>query len=180
MDQNPAEESSERKNNEYLAEYNSLRSEIVTRIGIRNSIVFGTLTFAGVLLSLGLQTPMLAVIYTIISMLLAAAWVQSDVMISEIGRYIRNRIEKESVGLNWETFRQECRLREVKSAKIRPSVVFSTSGIFISTQMVALFIALSQFLTFNTMDWILCGVAVICSAVTANFFRIAYKQDTFE
>jgi len=49
-----------------LAEYNTLRAEILKRIEIRNAIVFGTLTFAGVLLSLGLAKPSLPLIYVII------------------------------------------------------------------------------------------------------------------
>ena len=115
--------------NEYMAEYNTLRSEIVRRIEIRNSIVFGVLTFAGVLLSFGLEIPTLAIIYTIISMFLAAAWVQSDVMISGIGCYIREKIEPDARGLNWETYRQQARLEDSQRRGIHPSVVFSTSGI---------------------------------------------------
>jgi hypothetical protein len=163
--------------NEYMAEYNTLRSEIVRRIEIRNSIVFGVLTFAGVLLSFGLEIPTLAIIYIIISMFLAAAWVQSDVMVSNIGCYIREKIEPDTQGLNWETYRQQARMEDAQRRSIQPSVVFSTSGIFFITQTIALVIAFSNVRSFSLLDWALSIVAVFCELLTIYFFIFASREN---
>jgi hypothetical protein len=45
------------KINGLLAEYNALRSEILKRIELRNSILFGTLTFAGVIIRIWFGNP---------------------------------------------------------------------------------------------------------------------------
>ncbi len=163
--------------NECLQEYNALRAEIIKRMEIRNSIVFGTLTFASALMGFGLNTPALALIYIIISMFLAAAWVQSDVMISQTGRYIRENIEKYAPGLRWESTRAARRTEEKSSGGIRPSVVFSTSGIFILTQNVALIIAMLKIRSFGLLDWILCAIALVCEILTIYFFRVASRSD---
>ena len=117
--------------NGLLAEYNALRAEILKRIELRNSILFGTLTFAGVLLGFGLSTPTLALIYVIISAFLYAAWIHSDVVISDLGRYIRDNLENNQTGLSWETKRQREHLKSIKKKKFQPSIVFSTGGVFI-------------------------------------------------
>ncbi len=160
-----------------LAEYNALRSEILKRIDLRNSIQFGTLTFAGVLLGFGISTPTLALIYVIISSFLAAAWVQSDVVISDLGKYIRDRLENSQTGLHWETYRQQDRLASVQNKIIQPSVVFSTGGVFMVTQAVAILIAFSNIGSFALLEWTLSIVAVIGILTTIYFFRYASRQN---
>jgi amino acid transporter len=160
-----------------LAEYNALRSEILKRIELRNSIQFGTLSFAGVLLGFGIATPTLALIYVIIATFLAAAWVQSDVVISELGCYIREQLESSQIGLQWETHRQRERLAALRKKKFQPSVVFSTGGIFLVTQAVAILIAFSNIRQFTLLEWILSTIAVIGILVTAYFFQYASRQN---
>jgi hypothetical protein len=160
-----------------LAEYNALRAEILKRIELRNSIQFGTLTFAGVLLGFGIATPTLALIYVIISAFLAAAWVQSDVVISDLGRYIRDRLENPQTGLHWETQRQQDRLASAQNKKFQPSVVFSTGGVFLVTQAVAVLIAFSNVRAFTPLEWILSAVGVIGILSTIYFFQYASRQN---
>ncbi|MFZ5857514.1 MAG: hypothetical protein ACOYZ6_11840 [Chloroflexota bacterium] len=160
-----------------LAEYNALRSEILKRIELRNSIMFGTLTFAGVLLGFGLTTPSLALIYVIISMFLAAAWVQSDVIVSNIGHYIREKLETPQTGLRWETQRQKERAASGKKNAFRPSAVFSTGGVFLVTQAVAILIAFSNFRDFALLEWVLSTVAVGCFFLTFYFFQFASRKN---
>jgi hypothetical protein len=168
---------SESQRDGLLAEYNALRSEILKRIELRNSIMFGTLTFAGVLLGFGLTTPTLALIYVIISMFLAAAWVQSDVIISNIGRYILEKLETPQTGLRWETQRQKERTESSKRKTFQPSAVFSTGGVFLVTQAVAILIALSNLETFAILEWVLSAVAVICFFLTFYFFQFASRKN---
>jgi hypothetical protein len=177
MKKEPNEKISVSQRDGLLAEYNALRSEILKRIELRNSIMFGTLTFAGVLLSFGLTTPTLALIYVIISTFLAAAWVQSDVIISNIGHYIREKLENPENGLRWETFRQKERTAFAKKRVFQPSAVFSTGGIFLVTQAVAILIALSNLGNFALLEWVLCFVAVLCFFLTFYFFQFASRKN---
>jgi hypothetical protein len=177
MKKEPSGKISESQHDGLLAEYNALRSEILKRIELRNSILFGTLTFAGVLLGFGLTTPTLALIYVIISAFLAAAWVQSDVIISNIGHYIREKLETPENGLRWETFRQKERTVSARKKIFQPSAVFSTGGVFLVTQAVAILIALSNFGHFALLEWVLSAVAVICFFLTFYFFQFASRKN---
>ena len=163
-----------------IAEYNTLRAEILKRIDIRNSIVFGTLTFASGLMGFGLEIPSLAVIYVIISMFLAAAWVQSDLLISDIGCYIRENFEISGSGLRWETFRQECREQNISDKTLKPGMAFSSGGVFIVTQIIALAIAFSQVNIFTLLDWCLSAVALVCMFLTIYFFYMAARRNVFK
>jgi hypothetical protein len=163
--------------NGLIAEYNTLRAEILKRVELRNSIVFGPLTFAGVLLGFGLTTPILALLYIIISMFLAGAWVQNDVLVSELGRYIRDNLEHSQTGLRWETFRQQSRIATGRTQRLRPSIIFSTGGVFLITQSVALVIAFSKIQVFTLLEWFLSTVAIVCMLITIYFFRYSSRHN---
>lgn len=176
MNENPFNPLTDRQFSGVLAEYATLRDEIIKRMELRNSIVFGTLTFAGVLLSFGLNTPTLAFIYVIISMLLAAAWVHSDVVISELGRYIREHLENPEIGLNWETYRYESRLAEAKTKAFRPNIILSSGGVFLITQAVALLVAFVKCQSFALLEWILGGIAILCVLLTIYLFWFSGRR----
>jgi hypothetical protein len=159
-----------------LAEYNVLRAEILKRIEIRNSIVFGTLTFAGVLLGFGLSNAKLALIYPVISLFLAAAWVQNDVLISDLGRYIRDHLETSPIGLKWETHRQHTRVSKKRDWK-QPSAALSSGGVFFITQLVAMIVAISQYSAFTELEYILLFIAVLCVLFTIYYFRYSAKRN---
>ena len=110
-------------------------------------------------------------------MFLAAAWVQSDVLISDLGRYIREKLETPQTGLYWETQRQKDRLASMSSRRFRPSVVFSTVGVFLVTQAVAILIAFSNLHAFTPLEWVLGAVAIIAILLTIYFFQYASRQN---
>jgi hypothetical protein len=176
MNENPFDPLTDRQFGGVLAEYATLREEILKRMELRNSIVFGTLTFAGVLLSFGLNTPTLAFIYIVISMFLAAAWVHSDVVISELGCYIREHLESPETGLNWETCRYENRLVEAKTKTFRPNIILSSGGVFLITQAVALIVAFVKYQGFALLEWILGGVAILCMLLTMSLFWFSGRR----
>lgn len=171
MEEDPQESISEQPLPGRMAEYGTLRDEILRRMEMRNSIVFGTLTFTGALLGFGLETPALALLYPIIAMFLAAAWVQNDTVISNLGRYIRENLEDAQTGLRWETERQKNRLREAQSGKIYPSAIFSSEGVFLITQGMALLIGFANQPRFTILEWGLSAAAVICVLLTIAFFH---------
>jgi hypothetical protein len=67
-----------------LAEYQTLRNEILERIGIRHQIVSITLTICGVLLGFGLDKSEVALIYPMIAMFLAIGWAKNNVQIRQL------------------------------------------------------------------------------------------------
>ncbi|HEY9087911.1 MAG TPA: hypothetical protein VIO36_07065 [Anaerolineaceae bacterium] len=175
---NPMEDApATRKMEGLLAEYKTLRDEILRRVELRNTITFGTLTFAGALLSLGLENPSLPLIYVLISTFLAAAWVQCDTLISWLGQYIRENLECPENGLRWETFRHANRVEQAKKKEFRPTAVFSSGGVFLITQAVALLIALSQMAAFTALEWALGALAVAGLVLTAFFFRLSSRSE---
>jgi hypothetical protein len=161
-----------------ITEYNALRSEILRRIDLGNTIIIGTLTFAGVMFGLGITNPILALLYIIISMFLAAAWVQSDVVISQIGRYIRENIERADIGLHWETYLQKTRKEASNQRwKLQPSAIFSMGGVILFTQIVAIMIATSNYQNFTILEWLLSSVALICFFITIHFYRFSKRYE---
>jgi hypothetical protein len=167
----------DRQLNGLLAEYNALRTEIIKHIDIRNSILLGTLILAGVLMGLGLIDPMFALIYIIISVFLAAARFHSEAMISKTGRYIRQYLEYTLPGLYWETKLYEEFIPTRKINKFMPDFLFSTRGVFLITQAVALVIALSNIDAFTFLEWSLSGIALICIICTFLFFQTSNKGE---
>jgi hypothetical protein len=109
---------SENKNEIFLSnlsidiQYNSLREEILTRIKLRQQLLFFSLALASALLGFLEKLPIAAFLYPIFSTFVALSWIQNDNRIGELGSYIREYIEnckkdnkedKIIVGLGWET-----------------------------------------------------------------------------
>lgn len=88
---------------EILAEYAALRSELLQRIDMRQQMLTFTLVGAGTLLTIGLQSAAILLVYPILAMFLALVWVQHDTRIGEIGEYIRVEIETRIEGIKWDT-----------------------------------------------------------------------------
>ena len=82
-----------------LAEYATLRAEILKRFEVHFQLVSLTVIAAGTLLFAALQSPnrrlgaVLVLSYPFLAFLLASAWGHSDRRIAQLGAYIRARIE---------------------------------------------------------------------------------------
>jgi hypothetical protein len=84
-----------------LAEYATLRAEILKRFEVHFQVVSLTIIAAGTLLFAALQSPdrrvgaVLVLSYPFLAFLLGSAWGHSDRRIAQLGAYIRERIEPE-------------------------------------------------------------------------------------
>ncbi|MGA1870953.1 MAG: hypothetical protein ACMUJM_20645 [bacterium] len=101
---------------EILAEYAALRNEIIKRMEIRNYLMTFAVAAAGTLLTFGNQKdiPVLVMlIFPIFSVLLAFAWMNNDMHINNLGKYIKNHIESTSgiKGINWQNYKNELKKR---------------------------------------------------------------------
>ncbi|MCC6613686.1 MAG: hypothetical protein IT320_09430 [Anaerolineae bacterium] len=121
-----------------MAEYGTLRQEILKRIELRQQLVSMTLTLAAVFLGVGLGTGTIALIYPVLAALLALAWRQNDFRTRRAAEYIREHHEKRLKGLGWETYCQEQR-RDWRH------VVMAHGGVFLVTQMLAVLVGIFSY-----------------------------------
>jgi hypothetical protein len=151
-------------------EYNSLRSEILKRIELRQQIISITLTLAGIFLSFGLTTDTVALIYPPLAAFLSIAWAQNDFRIRDLATYIRENLETAPIGLGYETYVQEARTKN-KRLGARRFVVISHTGIFVFTQLMAVGIELlkSMPIILTPLEWILLGIDLISILVVISF-----------
>lgn len=126
-------------------EYMSLREESLRRIDGRQQILSVTLTLAGAFLGIGWGTggAMALLIYPPLAALLAASWVQNEVRIGAISKYIREHLESAIPGLGWERFNREY----ISKSRFMgfPIDIISIGGIFVLTQGLALFLSAFRF-----------------------------------
>jgi hypothetical protein len=151
-----------------LAEYNTLRDEILRRIEAQEKAISLTLLIFGTILGFGLQnhSPLIILLYPIISTFLASIWVYNTVSIKKVALYIKdeieNKIDKKNMG--WES-RTNILYR-------RPLAFFlslAIYGVFLGTPISAIFVVLLIFSLPISLTEIfllllaLCGI--ICSGV---------------
>ncbi len=156
-------------------EYNALRAEILKRIELRNQIVLGSLTLAGLALSLGANVPTIALVYPLISVFLAAAWVQNDLAIKRIGKYIREQLEPKVDGLNWQTYLHTAAESMTSVMGLRFNIL-AAGGVFLVTQLVSLLVGPLKVTAFSIVDWALGVIAILCSVVTVLLIHRAAKH----
>jgi hypothetical protein len=146
---------------EMSLEYTALRNEILKRIEMRQQLISMTLAIAGVFLGVGVTTGVVPLIYPPLAAFLALGWVQNDLRIAQIGRYIRERLEPTVPDLAWETYSQE--RREHDPWRWRFTVV-SHIGVFVVTQLMAIGIGWARF-TATPLEWSLLGLDIAAVVV---------------
>lgn len=124
-----------------LAEYTSLRDELLKRIDFQHQILALTLVGAGTFLTVGTQasTPDLLLIYPILVLFLATGWYQHNLRVYRIETYIRTKIESRVPGAGWE----QARVNKTGEVKLSATVWFAR-GVFVGTQIVTLIAAFSK------------------------------------
>jgi hypothetical protein len=124
-----------------LAEYNTLRDEILRRIDTMNQINALALIAPGTILAYGLQSQnaTILLLYPILALFLAVAWSINDRRCRELGYYIHTQIETrfEKSCMGWEHFMD---LIRVKHKFFDMDNVLATSGIFLGTEGVAILV----------------------------------------
>lgn len=124
-----------------LAEYATLRAEILKRFEVHFQLVSLVIIAAGTLLFAGIQSSdrrvgaVLLLSYPYLAFLLAGVWGHSDRRIRQLGEYIRLRIEprfgKDGQGrqrMEWESYQAK--------SQVRPRLYrFAMSWIFVGTEL---------------------------------------------
>jgi hypothetical protein len=170
-------EISEREQTNILAEYQTLRDDILKRIEFRYQLINLVLVVAGTFLTVGLQfdnSATILLVYPILALFLAAGWAHNGVVMVKIGRYIRDNIEPKLAGLNWQTFTEKS-FPQLSSFSILGPI--STSGLIFTSQLLALILAIIKF-TGTLTEWgllILSSLALLITGIllwqVANFRR---------
>jgi len=120
---------------ELLAEYASLRTEILKRIEIRHQLNFILLTATAAILGVVTTANNFAVamILPILVLFIAMSWVQNDYRVGQLGAHIRDYIEGPLRTISWETKIQEKRDERRGHWHWRRTVV-AQAGVFILIQ----------------------------------------------
>lgn len=125
-----------------LAEYSSLRSELLKHRDYQHQAIQLAFVAAGTFLSLNSRVgtqPILLLAYPILALFLSLGWTSSAIRINRITLYISENIEKRVSGGGWEHFLHS-KTRDIK----RSMNVFYARGAFIGTQLIAILLALPQ------------------------------------
>jgi len=146
-----------------VAEYNALREDILKSKDLQHQITSVALIALGTLLPIGLQTKNASIIliYPIMGLFLAAAWLSHSHAVHKVASYIQKRIELK-VGVNnigWEHYIRE---------NIEPYLVIGflgTRAIFIATELLAIIVGIS-IAKFNVTENVLLVASVLSTALT--------------
>ena len=149
-----------------LAEYEALRAEILKRTEIQHQLISLALIATGTFLTIGSATATLA--YPILAIFLAAAWIQSDVRIGQLGAYIKKRIEERLFGSNlgWEHFYTS--LHDMP--RLGSLAHLASRGVFVGTQILTVFVSLLMN-SFPTEDIVLLLVDSFVIVLTIFLLR---------
>lgn len=153
------------RRSEILAEYNALRGEILNRFGERHQILTFSIAILGAILTLSKDaTGVVLLAYPILSTFLAIGWSHADYRIAEIAKYIRDEIEPQVPGIQWERTLSEKRRTKSIKRHFRPAEL-SAAGIFVGTEILSLGLAYPK-LTMNTQETVLLLLDVVGIVVT--------------
>jgi hypothetical protein len=163
-----------------IAEFISLREEILKRTEFQFQIVGLTLLIAGTFFTLGVQSSVSSqtlAVYPILAFFLAVFWAHNYVGTIEAGAYIRYMYEKHlSIG-GWETFNY--RIFSVENPKRRSRLfrislnTLAARGVFIITQLLTLALS-AVHSSFSNTDLVLLGSDAL--AIIATFFAIRNRR----
>ena len=118
-------------------EYAALRSEILKRIELRHQLISITLTIAGAFFAVGVSTALVTLVYPPLATFLALSWVQNDLRVGMMGKYIREHYKS-----SWEIYIDQHRAEGIGSWRVS---FLSHGCIFLVTQVIAISIGLFRF-----------------------------------
>ena len=146
-----------------LAEYNSLKAEILKRIEIRHQLTSLALIAPGTIIAVGFQikNAFFILSYPILACLLAAVWLANTRAYHEVSNYIRTQIEPKlgSANLRWQQVHYNTR------HPFRLVGFLGSGAIFIFTELLAI-LAGSTLGGLNVPEIILLIFAIISVLLT--------------
>jgi hypothetical protein len=154
---------SERENAFLLAQYTSLREEVLKRIELQHQIVLGALVAVGTILTVGATESSILLVYPFLALFLALAWSQNDHRNRQITQYLAACEERflSDASIGWEHRRSSSRLWIFGSRK-----VFAARGIFIGSQVLTLLLYWIKTSTISSDETFLLAAGVLVTLVT--------------
>lgn len=143
-----------------LAEYPTLRDEILKRTDIQHQLISLALIATGTFLAIESVTVKLA--YPFLALFLSFAWVQNDIRIRQLGTYISEKIEGRFGNIGWEHFLTPMR----DWGKIGNLAYFASLGILCGTQILIIILVSPQITSFTTLDKVLLCVDGLVTILT--------------
>ena len=134
-----------------LAEYNTLRQEVLERIKLRQQIIAATLILSAGLLSVGINLPTVALIYPPLAAFLALAWAQNDYRVRDLSKYIQEFFECDSTRFGWEYYMEGQRNQSGPGAF--RVVVAAHGGLFLVTQFIAVGLGVASLADEMQLPW---------------------------
>ena len=156
-----------------IAQYTSVRDEIVKRIEIQHQLLSLALIAPGTVLGIGFQTrnASLMLLYPLLGMFLSAAWLSNSFAIYDIADYIQSEIQpRVGEGFKiWEDFRASIDTRHLAILHF-----LGTRGLFIGTGLLTLLagIALAKFDNSQTIYLIVGIVSIILTIILLSLPQI--------
>jgi hypothetical protein len=153
-----------------IAEFSSLREEILKRIEIQHQLITLALIATGTIIPLGIQSSTIIILaYPLLAMFISVAWSHSDRRIRHISAYIMC-IEDKLLGGNrgWEHM-QGLIVRE----RFGKRLLYASRGIFIGTQILSIVLALLQknIKNFSTGEYVLALLDIVSIIITVFLLR---------
>lgn len=146
-----------------VAEYESLRAEILKLIELQSQLVALAMIAFGTVVSVGFQSKSATIIFTypIISLLLAVYWLNFAHTTCRCAEYISERIEKRAGPryMGWENY---VRVRPLKKAKLG---YWGVRFIFMGSSAVAIVAGFSVGIQ-GLDDGVFCGVGIVMTVLT--------------
>jgi hypothetical protein len=179
-------EREEKLQDQLLAEYSALRSEIDLRMQLRHNDVGAAVVLLGVMTTFaatGDGEPLVLLAFPLLAFFLAVRYVNNDSRIHTLGLFIRENIESRLTGVWWETVWERVRREEQDFHYTR----ISGLGIFVGTQLLALVTGAAMHFSGSKPNWImsavtltLCVVDLIAVVLTVRFLLGERVQDNEE
>jgi hypothetical protein len=156
-----------------LAQYTSLRNEIIKRSEFRYQFLSLTLIIAGTILTFGLQPtapPNVLFVFPIIACFLAGIWTHNLIIPRHISKFIKEEIEALFDGWGWET--------SVENQLFTSpwlSGIIAGSGVFLGTSIITLLLGILNIKsTYSIIDIVL----IMADALAIGVMFIMIRSTT--
>ncbi len=157
-----------------LAEYQALREEILKRVELRYQLLNILMTAAAGFLAFGSQEQIpstVLLVYPLMALFLTAGWVHNGHTIEHIAGYLREQMEQVVPGLHWETYVEQ---RIHRKSPFRQLGTVATSGLVLTTQLLAIGLALLKF-TWTEIEVVLWVASVLAFILTFILFGFTLR-----
>jgi hypothetical protein len=158
-----------------LAEFNSLRTEILNRSNAQQQMLYLALIAGGALTPIGVQTQEIAVllIAPIIAFFLSVRYADHGAHISRIGTYIEEKIEPRLPGLGWERWLHKEASPSLGQTGILEMI--SSRGLFITIEILpVVFILLKFWQKLDLLVWILLSIDILIPII--SWFLLQHRR----